>query len=318
MEWGFLSNSDQVSVVYLAAVFGIGLFAFFWSKRHLLRLEKLRLKRIRGIKRFEATKTSTPVDAPVQESKDAASENIRSRFSIIRKTTYISGVVIWLAALSLPFIQVFPATLISVIVGSSGIILGLAARPVIENMISGIVISFSQPFRIGDTLLIDGVWGTVEDINMSHTVIKTWDWKRLILSNSGMLSKEYFNLTIHDNFLWAYVVFDVAYDADLSVVKKIAIESAYESQFFYNCEAPRFWVMDMGQHGVECWIAAWAKSVPDLWELRSHMRAYMVKEFNRQGIKVHRYEINRTPVAPLHPAASPSPAAQASPPPQSN
>jgi small-conductance mechanosensitive channel len=62
--------------------------------------------------------------------------------------------------------------------GIAGIAAGLAARPVLGNLIAGIQIAISQPIRLDDVLVVNGEWGTVEEITSTYVVLKLWDWRR--------------------------------------------------------------------------------------------------------------------------------------------
>ena len=278
--------------LYILCVGFSGALLIWWIRTRIIRLENRRKKRIKRLKRFESVKTATPVDEPVEDAIEAAVDSIENRFSIIRKLSFFSIITVWVVALIFPFIDKVPATFVSIVVAASGIIIGVAARPFIENLISGIVISFSRSVRIGDTVIIDDKYGSVEDITITHTVVKIWNWRRYIIPNSRMLSKELINCTINDAYQWIHVEFFVAYDYDIDLVKDLAISVASGSKYFADYEDPKFWVMDLEEKGYKCWIAAWADSPIDAWELGNDIRTELIREFRAKGIKTHKYELH--------------------------
>lgn len=282
---------DKHLVIYLGSVGLAGLFLLWWSRTKLSKVEDQRSLRIKKLKRFESIETSTPIDSPAKTAKAAAVESVGTRFTIIRNFSFFSIVAIWLIALVFPFLNVIPATLISTLVAASGIILGIAARPFIENLIAGIVISFSRPVRVGDTVIVDDNYGTVEDITITHTVVKIWNWRRYIIPNSRMLSKEIINCTINDTYQWVHVEFLVAYGSDIQQVKALAIDAAARSRHFADYEDPRFWVMDMLEKGYRCWVAAWADSPAEAWELSNDIRSRLIEAFDANGILTHKIEV---------------------------
>jgi small-conductance mechanosensitive channel len=282
--------SSHYLTIYLVSVGLCGALFVWWIRKRITRIEDQRKHRIQRLKRFESAKTSTPVDMPAAEAKETAMDSIESRFSIIRKLSFFMIVSLWILALVFPFLNKIPATAVSFFVAASGIIIGVAARPFIENSISGIVISFSHPIRTGDTVIIDNNYGVVEDITITHTVIKVWNWRRYIIPNSRMLSKEITNCTINDAYQWTHVEFYVAYDSDIAQVKKLAVEAATGSKYFADYEAPRFWVMEMEEKGYKCWVAAWADSPVDAWELANDIRTALIAQFKSCGIKTHKIE----------------------------
>ncbi len=282
---------DKYTASYLGLVGLSGALLIAWARYKISKLQFQRSRRIKGLKQFETIKTSTPVDKPIQQAKETAVENIEYRFSIIRKLSFYSIITVWVIALAFPFLDRMPATFISFIVAASAIVVGVAARPFIENLISGIVISFSQPIRIGDTVLIDEKYGTIEDISVTHTIVKMWNWRRYIIPNGSMLSKEIINCTINDTYQWMHVEFYVAYDGDISLVEQLAIDAASKSRHFANYEKPRFWVMGMEDKAYRCWVVAWADNPADAWELGNDIRTELIKQFNSHGIKAHQFEL---------------------------
>ena len=278
-------------IIYLVFVGMSGLLIIFWLRRRINVTEDNRKDRIKKLKRSESARTETPLDKPEIEAKETAVESIEHRFSIIRKVTFFSIVTVWVISLVFPFLNNIPATFVSILIASSGIILGIASRPFIENMISGIVISFSHPVRIGDTVIIDDNYGNIEDITITHTIVKVWNWRRYIIPNSRMLSKEIINCTINDSYQWTHVEFYVAYDSDLEKVKGLSINAASKSRYFADYEEPRFWIMGMEEKGYRCWIAAWADSPADAWELGNDIRTELINQIRSNGIKTHQIEI---------------------------
>jgi small-conductance mechanosensitive channel len=65
--------------------------------------------------------------------------------------------------------------------GAAGIIVGLAARPLLSNLIAGLQIAITQPIRIEDAVIIENEWGWVEDIASTYVVIRLWDWRRMVV-----------------------------------------------------------------------------------------------------------------------------------------
>ncbi len=277
--------------IYLALMFVVGVALTLMLNRIISRAEAWRCKRVKHFKRYQPINSATPVDDPKKAALEKALDSIANRFSIIRKLFIIIFLLIWLMAMVLPFMNYLPAVLVSTMLACVTVIIGIAAKPFVENLICGVVISFSRPFRTGDTVIVDDHYGTIEDITMTHTLVKVWNWRRYIIPNSRMISKEFVNCTIGDAYQWMHVEFWVSYAADIALVRELAIKAALESPHNANYEEPSFWVMEMGQQGVRCWIAAWADSPTDAWQLGHDIRTRLIVEFNRSGIQSHQYRI---------------------------
>lgn len=279
-------------ILYLVFMIVAGITLLLWSRLKLKSLQRRKRRRIKNLDQIITVDTESPIDDAEVQMKEDAVENIKTRFSNLHKLSFYIIIFVWSIALILPFLTLVPAALLSVFVAAIGIILSVVARPFIENVISGVVISLSQPVRIGDTVRIDGQYSVVEDINMTHTILRVWDWKRYLIPNSKMLSKEIINYTMVDLFHWKTIKFTVAFESDVDLVKKLAIEAAEQSNYFNQAEPPNFWVTEMKENSYECLLAAWADSPSDAWELSNDVRTSLIKSFQKNGIKTHRFEIN--------------------------
>ncbi len=280
-------------MAYIVIVSAVGVIVIWWLRRTITMVEEQRRKRLQTLNRFDAAvHTESPHENPLIQARKLALESLSSRFSILRRLLIPAVFLLWLVALAYPFLGNVPANVVSLMVAAATVIVGIAAKPYVENLISGIVISFSRLVRIGDTLLIDGNYGTVEDITITHTLVKIWDWRRYIIPNSRMLEKEFINYSIVDTYQWAYVEFWVDHDADIERVREIAVRAASSSDHFANYEAPRFWLMEMGKEGIKCWVAAWAQSPADAWLLKNEIRTELVRELAQAGIRTHTYRID--------------------------
>jgi len=276
-------------IAYLLITGVIGVIILLWLQRYLNKLEDQRIARVERLHQFHPIETDSPVKHPQHDARISAADSLATRFSIIRRVILLSIVIIWIIALVFPFLGQIPTTVISLLAGALAVIVGIAARPFIENMISGIVISLSRQLRTGDTVLLDDRYGTVEDISLTHTVIKLWDWRRYIIPNSQMLTKDFVNYSITDSYIWEHIKFWVSYESDIKAVQEIALRITSESDYFADYEAPRFWTMDMQKEGIQCWVAGWTNSPSDAWMLKTDVRSKLIQEFQKHGIKSHMY-----------------------------
>ncbi len=294
-EWVMFTDIDPY--IYIFCVTAIATIIYIWISYRVTSFRKSRVDRIEKlIKKDPETTSAIPTDVlsakeERQERRDIV-KGVKSRFTVIRRTLVIFLVAVWSLAMLLPFVGKLPSTMISIIVAVSTAVVGIAARPLVENMISGIVISFSKQLRVGDTLVVDGQYGTVEDISITHTKIKTWDWKRYIIPNSRMLNKEFANLTLNDSLLWAYVEFSVSYESDIDEVREIAIDAASESGHHNDQDIPQFWIKSMEKESVVCWVAAWADSPAEAWNLKSDVSMRLIRKFREKGITTHLSYVN--------------------------
>ena len=98
------------------------------------------------------------------------------------------------ALVTFPGVRQFGTTIVAS-AGVAGVVAGLAARPVLGNIIAGLQLAFTQPIRLDDVLIIEGEWGKVEEITAAYVVVRTWDERRLIVPLQWFIEHPFQNWT---------------------------------------------------------------------------------------------------------------------------
>jgi len=235
----------------------------------------------------EPVHTGTPIEDPAAQARKRAVESIENQFSVTRRIALPALLLLIVTLSTLPFLNRFPAAIVSLLIGGRTVLFGLATRPFIENALSGLAISSSRLWSIGDTVILDGWYGKIEDITLTHTILKSWDWRRYVVPNSRMLQNPFVNASLFDPYQWAYVEFWVAYGSDLEKVRRLAVEAARSSPAFGGHEEPVFWVLEMARRGIRCWVAAWVDTPAEAWQLMHDTRAALFEGFRVEGIASH-------------------------------
>lgn len=266
--------------------FLLSAYLYFRFKVAGIELKKIKNLKKRSIK--DPIETESPIEDFAGELKEAGKSGIESRFSFIQKLLPAFIFMLWMLLLSVPHLGKVPSVYVSIIAAIVSVLTGFAVRPFLENLFSGVVISFFRNIRLGDTVIIDGHYGVIEDIGFTNTILKTWDWNRIIIPNSRMLQKEIQNLTVNDQYLWSHVEFFVSPKADISQVEAFAVQAAKGSSAFNpEFEEPSFWVMGLEKDAIKCWVAAWANNPADAWQLKSDIRIGLIKSLSQNHIDSH-------------------------------
>ncbi|MCD4768138.1 MAG: mechanosensitive ion channel family protein, partial [Methanosarcinales archaeon] len=105
--------------------------------------------------------------------------------------------------------------------GFAGIIIGFAAQSTLANIMSGISLAVFHPFRVGDIVTIHNEYGTISDLTLRHTVVVTWDNRRLIIPNSIISEEAIINWSIEDPTVIWPVNIGISYDSDIDLARSI-------------------------------------------------------------------------------------------------
>lgn len=287
----FVSLLTRRQAFSLVATIGLIIVSALLTWLLIHRYERKARERLQKRPGYAPVPTKSPVSHPLRKAKEKALQSIVFRFSIMRHAVVFFLVVILAVLLVVLLAGTVPAAVISTSVAATGIILGIAARPMLENFVSGVMMTFSGSVNVGDTVIIDDRYGTVEDITLTHTVVKLWNWWRHVYPNSVLMSKSFINLTLYDSYQWCHVEFWISHEADLGRVRTEAVEAAKRHPKNADYESPRFWVMEMGKEGIRCWIAAWADNPGDAWDLSNGIRTELTTRLSKLKIYPHRFNI---------------------------
>ncbi|HVB11994.1 MAG TPA: mechanosensitive ion channel family protein [Nitrososphaerales archaeon] len=232
---------------------------------------------------------------------------IESRDSGLRTTiTFIRRLVLSIVALigvSVATFASFPsvgAAIASIFLaaGFASIVIGLAAQTSLSNLIAGMVISTSQPFKIGDALSYANEWAWVEDIKLTFTVLRTWDNRRLVVPNQMFLSSTMINYDSVDSSKLCVVYVTITYESDLDKAIEILKEAARKHpDFMPSGNLPVVHVMDLGDAngaspdanaspGISLRLLGRAKDQPTNFQMSKDILYSVKKAFDESGIEL--------------------------------
>jgi len=104
----------------------------------------------------------------------------------------------------------------------SSVVIGFAFKDIAENFLAGVIMAFNRPFRLGDTVKTGDVEGSIVEMSLRDTHIKTFDGKDVYVPNGQIIKNPLFNYTI-DGFLRGSFIIGVDYDSDIEHVREIII-----------------------------------------------------------------------------------------------
>ena len=171
--------------------------------------------------------------------------------------------------------------------GFAGIVIGLAAQGVLGNFFSGLSILFSRPYRIGDAVLYHDNFTFVEDITLMHTVLRTWDNKRVIVPNSVIDKEPLINYTINDPTMIAPIYIDVAYETDMEKAYRVMVEEAKKHPLCLTDKMePKVHLTGFKDSGIELRLIAFARTQGDAFQMSCDLRRSMLERFREENIEI--------------------------------
>ncbi len=163
------------------------------------------------------------------------------------------------------------------VIGAAGLAIGLALQGSLANFAGGVLILLFRPFRIGDWIEAQGVAGTVDSIQIFHTVLRTVDNKTVILPN-GSLSNGAIVNSSHQATRKVIFNIGVDYDADLQAAREVLLGLARDSRVLAE-PVPEVVVTSLGDSAITLSLRLWVNN-SDYWGVM-----FMLNEGVRDGLR---------------------------------
>jgi small-conductance mechanosensitive channel len=211
-----------------------------------------------------------------REGANAFSERrVRTRTMLLRR---IAGLTIGFVSFAFLVVQFEFVRSVGVsLLASAGVfsvVVGLAAQRSLSGIIGGIQFSIAQPVRVADQVVVEGEFGTIEDIHLTYVVVRLWDKRRLILPTMYFLEKPFQN--------WTRSAQDVVGSVILRVAASVPVD-AVRAELHRICEADPLWdkqtclmqVTDADMTSLTLRALVSAEDAASLWDLRCRVREYL-------------------------------------------
>jgi small conductance mechanosensitive channel len=170
------------------------------------------------------------------------------------------------------------------ILGAAGLAIGLALQGSLSNFAAGVLIVFFRPYKSGDYIEAAGVSGTVEDVQILTTILKTPDNKRVIVPNGQVMGDVITNYSANDTRR-VDLVFGVGYGDDLDKVKKALQDVVAADSRVLAEPAPTIAVLELADSSVNFVCRPWVKTA-DYWSVWFDMTETVKKRFDAEGITI--------------------------------
>ncbi len=199
-----------------------------------------------------------------------------TQFRLLMRTANILIITITVAVALLSFesVREYGLSLLAS-AGVAGLVLGLAARPVLANMIAGLQIAITQPIRLDDAVVVENEWGWVEEINSTYVVIKLWDWRRLIVPLSYFIERPFQNWTRKTASIIGSVVIHADYAVPVSRVRE-KLEEIVKSTPLWDRDVVNLQVVEATERTIQMRVLVSARTSPQAWDLRCLVREQLV------------------------------------------
>ena len=170
------------------------------------------------------------------------------------------------------------------LVAALGVGLGFGLQEIFANFISGLIILFEKPIRIGDTVTIRDLTGSITKINTRATTISDWDRKEIIVPNKAFITEQFINWSLSDSVTRVVLTVPAPSDANSEEVTQILYTAAERCSLVIDNPAPEVFLVDL-QQGIQIFeLRIYAAEMGHRMPLRHEIHQLILAGFREHGI----------------------------------
>ncbi len=213
---------------------------------------------------------------PLDESDNLRSRRAQTQLSVLRRVGTVAiviltaGVCLW----TFPEVRALGTSILAS-AGLIGILAGVAARSSFGNLMAGIQIAFAEPIRLDDVVVVEGEYGTVEEITLTYVVVKSWDQRRLVIPSAYFVENRFENWTKSTSELIGAASIFLDLTADVEAFRTEALRFVGVRPE-WNGDVVAVHVVDTDRHDMKVRVLASANDSALTFELRAAIREHML------------------------------------------
>lgn len=202
---------------------------------------------------------------------------VRTQVTLIQRVVSAIVAVVAVASmlLTFPAMRAAGASLLAS-AGILGIVAGVAAQATLANLFAGLQIAFGDMVRLGDTVVVDGEWGTVEEITLTFLTVRTWDERRITMPVSYFTSKPFENWSRSTPQMTGTVFFHVDHSAPVEAMREQLRDILRECPAWDGRDYGLA-VTDSTPNTMQVRALVTAKDADDIWTVRVTVRERMIR-----------------------------------------
>jgi potassium-dependent mechanosensitive channel len=222
----------------------------------------------------------TVVTADVERRQEGDRGLSESISRLVHYAIITLGVVLALAAMGVE-LQNF-----AIVAGALGIGVGFGLQNVVNNFASGLILLFERPVRVGDTVVVDDVWGTIQKIGLRSTVMVTLDQSEMIVPNADLVSEKVTNWTLSNPTARIILPVGVAYGSPIGDVLTILVESAFAHEAVLKEPPPEALFTGFGDSSLDFELRVWVGNIRRRLQVRSTVLTEVERRLAEAGIEI--------------------------------
>lgn len=180
----------------------------------------------------------------------------------------------------------FPLANLAIVAGALSVGIGFGLTSIINNFVSGLILLFERPIKVGDWIVTSAGEGIVKRISVRSTEIETFDWASVIIPNSELIAAPVTNWTHKNRYTRLIIPVGVSYDSDPEAVSAILLAEAKANRRTLSFPVPVIYFAGFGDSSLDFEMRIFINNVDDRIPVQNELRIAIFKAFAEAGIEI--------------------------------
>ncbi len=216
----------------------------------------------------------------VKDVNEAAKSNAANYMLIIRLLILAGGFLLAMSAAGIPLDKV------AIVLGALGVGIGFGLQNIVNNLVSGIILAFERPVKIGDVVELGTEMGKVKEIGMRSSRIAKFDGSEVIVPNGDLLSGRIINWTMNDENRRLELIVGVGYGSDVDQVKSVIQSVLAANAQVLNWPKPLILVREMNSSSLDFRVLFWINKIDEWLSIQSDVLGEIYNQIRAAGIEI--------------------------------
>ena len=206
-----------------------------------------------------------------------------NRVSIARLVHYVFIFVGFVLAL---LVLGFEFTKLTIMLSALGVGIGFGLQSVVNNFVSGLILLFERPVRVGDFIELGGKWAEIKNICLRATTVQTLDQADVIIPNADLVANQVINWTLSNRRVRLIIPVGVAYGSDISLVMETLMTCAIESSKVVKIPEPQVLYLSFGESSLDFELRVWVWDAEERLRVISELHQAIDRSFREAKIEI--------------------------------
>jgi small-conductance mechanosensitive channel len=175
---------------------------------------------------------------------------------------------------------------ITIIAGALGVGIGFGLQGIVNNFVSGLILLFERPVKVGDFIQLGEQWAEIKKIGLRATVVETLDRSEIVVPNSDLVSNQVTNWTLSHRMARIVIPVGVEYGSDVPLVMETLNECAMASSKVMRMPEPQVLFVNFGESSLDFELRVWISNIEDRFSVKSQMHQEIDSRFRQAGIVI--------------------------------